>query len=149
MYDSFIDTIYNVKIIEINIAYVLVTILIGYITYFEFRAVFKKIFIILTFPFFRIVGYREYMSKEYRRIQCELKDRVEKNETVYLIGITLGTHNAGVSLVSVSKKKGIHLICNNEEERFSGMKHDWRFPIHSLSKLKEMKEFNIGHFCSQ
>ena len=138
MYDSFIDTIYNVKIIEINIAYVLVTILIGYITYFEFRAVFKKIFIILTFPVWRIVGYREYMSKEYRRIQCELKDRVEKNETVYLIGITLGTHNAGVSLVSVSKKKGIHLICNNEEERFSGMKHDWRFPIHSLSKLKEI-----------
>ena len=105
MYDSFIDTIYNVKIIEINIAYVLVTILIGYITYFEFRAVFKKIFIILTFPVWRFVGYRGYISKEYRRIQCELKDRVEKNETVYLIGITLGTHNAGVSLVSVSKKK--------------------------------------------
>jgi carbamoyltransferase len=124
--------------IEINTAYLLVSILAMYLTLTELRSILKKIFILITTPIWRCLGYRKYKSKEYLKIQRELKTRVENGETVYIIGITLGTHNAGASLVCISMKDGVTLVCNNEEERFSGTKHDWRFPCNSLSKLKEI-----------
>ena len=125
---------------EINTAYLLVCILAMYLTLTELRSILKKIFILITHPIWRCLGYRKYKSKEYLKIQRELKTRVENGEIVYVIGITLGTHNAGTSLVRICMKDGVTLVCNNEEERFSGTKHDWRFPCNSLSKLKETSE---------
>jgi carbamoyltransferase len=62
--------------------------------------------------------------------------KLGRGETVYLAGISAaGLHNSGVALVEVTQKDGVRLICNNEEERFSGVKHTDRFPEHSIAAL--------------
>ena len=40
-----------------------------------------------------------------------------------------------MALVEVTQAHGVRLICNNEEERFSGEKHTDRFPRHALAEL--------------
>ena len=44
-------------------------------------------------------------------------------EPVHLIGIGPSGHNAGVALISASRAHGVTIQYNNEEERFSGIKH--------------------------
>jgi len=58
--------------------------------------------------------------------------------------IFCAAHNTGVSLVSVSKKDGINLMYNFEEERYSGDKHHAGLPSHSMKTLfKALKAANI------
>jgi carbamoyltransferase len=65
---------------------------------------------------------------------------------VYLAGIgATGFHNSGVALIEVSRDRGPRIICNNEEERFSGKKHSTDFPRLSLSALRTtMERIGIG-----
>src|SRR5262249_35029459 len=59
-----------------------------------------------------------------------------RGATVYLAGIaTGGMHNSGVALVEASRQGGIRLICNHEEERFSGKKHSTEYPRNALDAL--------------
>ncbi len=68
----------------------------------------------------------------------ELAARVERGETAYLVGLSIGGfHNTGAALVEVSPA-GARVICNNEEERFSGQKHSNHYPRHSLDALAEI-----------
>ncbi|WP_374547532.1 carbamoyltransferase N-terminal domain-containing protein, partial [Rhodoblastus sp.] len=68
----------------------------------------------------------------------ELAARLERGETAYLVGVNIGGfHNTGVALVEVTPSGGPHIICNNEEERFSGEKHSNLYPRHSLAALAE------------
>jgi carbamoyltransferase len=71
---------------------------------------------------------------------------IERGETVYLAGIgATGLHNSGVALIEVSRDRGPRIICNNEEERFSGKKHSTDFPRHSLHSLRTtMARIGIG-----
>src|ERR1700687_6261891 len=56
---------------------------------------------------------------------ARVRERLTRGETVYLAGLgPPGTHNSGVALVEVTRANGPHLIVNNEEERFSGNKHN-------------------------
>jgi carbamoyltransferase len=76
----------------------------------------------------------------------ELVARLARGETVYLAGISIGGfHNTGAALVEVTAASGLRIICNNEEERFSGRKHTSTYPSASLEALKEiMKDLGIG-----
>jgi carbamoyltransferase len=76
----------------------------------------------------------------------ELAARLARGETAYLAGVSIGGfHNTGVALVEVTPEGGARLICNNEEERFSGQKHTNRTPRLSLEALAEMmKGMGIG-----
>jgi len=67
-------------------------------------------------------------------------------EAVYLAGISIGGfHNTGVALVEITREGGPRIICNNEEERFSGRKHSTRYPQHSLDALQQtMTRLGIG-----
>ncbi|MCP5003645.1 MAG: hypothetical protein GY941_06775 [Planctomycetes bacterium] len=47
------------------------------------------------------------------------------------------THNSGVSLVEASKKSGIKILANFEEERFAGKKHFAGYPEKSVYELKK------------
>ena len=69
-----------------------------------------------------------------------------RGETVYLAGIgAAGLHNSGVALIEVSRAHGPRIICNNEEERFSGKKHTHEFPRSALRALETaMKGIGIG-----
>jgi carbamoyltransferase len=75
----------------------------------------------------------------------ELVARLARGETAYLVGISIGGfHNTGVALVEVTPAGGPRIICNNEEERFSGRKHTNVYPQASLEALTEtMKRLGI------
>ncbi|MGH8101084.1 MAG: hypothetical protein ACREIW_07285 [Chthoniobacterales bacterium] len=65
-----------------------------------------------------------------------LRTKFERGETLYLGGIcAAGTHNSGVALIEVTPKGGPRIICNNEEERFSGERHTTKFPHRSIDAL--------------
>src|SRR5262249_42759016 len=65
-----------------------------------------------------------------------IRGQLERGDTVYLAGIGAGgMHNSGVALMEVSAAHGPRLICNNEEERFSGDKHTSEFPTHAIEDL--------------
>ena len=72
--------------------------------------------------------------------------RFTAGDTIYLAGISIGGfHNTGVALVEMTRDRGPRLICNHEEERFSGVKHSNKYPSHSLAALKQtMNRLNIG-----
>src|SRR5580658_2798152 len=68
-----------------------------------------------------------------------LREKLDRGETLYLGGICAsGTHNSGVALIEVSRAAGPKIICNNEEERFSGERHTTRFPDRSIDELVAM-----------
>ena len=75
-----------------------------------------------------------------------IRAKLDRKQTVYLAGIgAAGTHNSGVALIEVTADGGPKLICNNEEERFSGQKHSTQFPQDALAALRDiMKRMGIG-----
>jgi carbamoyltransferase len=69
----------------------------------------------------------------------ELGGKLARGETAYLAGINMGGfHNSGVALVEVNAETGPRIICNNEEERFSGRKHATQYPSASLEALTDI-----------
>jgi carbamoyltransferase len=90
---------------------------------------------------------RLFQSRHIYRLTSELANarlrdiatRLAASETVYLVGIGIGGfHNTGVALVELTRDGGPRIICNNEEERFSGKKHTTVFPQASLDALLEI-----------
>src|ERR1700722_5787112 len=69
------------------------------------------------------------------RANAELTEKLCRGERVYLVGIGRAGHNSGVALVEASSDDGVRLICNNEEERYSGIRHCTAFPEQSLDAL--------------
>jgi carbamoyltransferase len=93
------------------------------------------------------IAERLFQSKHIHRstsklAKVRLRDittRLAASETIYLVGIGIGGfHNTGVALVEVTRDGGPRIICNNEEERFSGKKHTTEFPQASLNALLEI-----------
>ena len=89
--------------------------------------------------------YRSTSAFALARVR-EMRAALDRGETVYLVGIgPEGLHNSGVALIEVSREHGPRIICNNEEERFSGKKHSTDFPRHALASLKAtMDGIGIG-----
>jgi carbamoyltransferase len=78
------------------------------------------------------------------RCIASMRTKLERGETVYVLGIGPGGHNAGVGLIEVSKANGIRLIANHEEERFRAIKHFQRYPGHGVDVLvQQMAKLNI------
>jgi carbamoyltransferase len=76
-----------------------------------------------------------------------LRAKLDRGETVYVAGIGAGTHNSGVALVEVTRDGGPKVICNNEEERFSGNKHTTQFPQMAIDAL--LRTMNGMGLCSE
>jgi carbamoyltransferase len=67
-----------------------------------------------------------------------IEARLQAGETVYIAGLACpGTHNTGVALIEVSRERGPRIIVNNEEERFSGVKHSTQHPRQALRQMRE------------
>lgn len=88
-------------------------------------------------PHFARAGFHRAKSPWARRRGEELRRKLERGETVHLLGITPNGHNSGVSLVEVDPARGVRLLHNNEEERYAGVKHCTRFPEQALLALRE------------
>jgi carbamoyltransferase len=68
-----------------------------------------------------------------------LRAKLGRGEPLYIGGICAsGTHNSGVALIEVTREDGPKLICNNEEECFSGERHTMKFPHKSVEALVEL-----------
>jgi carbamoyltransferase len=61
------------------------------------------------------------------------RGKLQRGERVYVAGIGPAGHNSGVALIEASLADGVRLICNNEEERYSGIRHCTDYPTHSLN----------------
>src|ERR1700693_4897242 len=73
-------------------------------------------------------GFHQLGSDFANAQNARVREKLARGETVYLAGLGLpGTHNSGVALVEVTKASGPRLIVNNEEERFSGNKHNTEY----------------------
>lgn len=73
----------------------------------------------------------EIAQEQLRLLQL----RVERGETCYVVGLGISGHNAGVSLIAVTRERGIELISNDEEERFASQKHCAEYPEHAVNEL--------------
>ncbi len=82
-------------------------------------------------------------SAHARERGATFADRLRRGERVYLAGIGAAGHNSGVALVEASSADGIRLICNNEEERYSGIRHCTIWPEQSLHAALTMLD-NLG-----
>jgi carbamoyltransferase len=93
----------------------------------------------LTLPLFRALGaavkFYSPLSTYARERAKSMQTKLERGGTVYLLGIRPAGHNAGVALVEVSREQGIRLLCNNEEEHFTGIKHCADFPKLAIEEL--------------
>jgi carbamoyltransferase len=97
---------------------------------------------------FRVLGaavkFYSPLSAYTRERAKSMQAKLQRGEPVYLLGIGPAGHNAGVALVEASPKQGIRLLCNNEEERFTGTKHCSNFPTLAIEELlKQMKGWGI------
>jgi len=75
-------------------------------------------------------------SRFARRSGEAMQAKLATGAPVYLLGLGPGGHNSGAALVRVSNQAGIEILCNNEEERFTGVKHCADFPESSLADLR-------------
>jgi carbamoyltransferase len=80
-------------------------------------------------------GFNDSQSKVASERATALRSRLERGETVYLAGLGVGGHNTGTALIEASQKNGIRLLANNEEERYSGIKHCTLLPEHAVQVL--------------
>mgnify|MGYP006282429639 CR=1 FL=1 len=103
----------------------------------------------ITLPFIIKVGafknfYRENSRFEQRKA-VEFRERLEKGEKLFLLGIGPSGHNSAAALVEVSQSEGLRVICNNEEERYTTIKNDGQFPRNSLNQVFDyLKENGYG-----
>lgn len=81
-------------------------------------------------------------SPEAEELGIRFRSALEAGETVYLLGFLGTAHNSGLSLIEASAERGIVILANHEEERFSEIKHFSGYP--SLS-VKEMHETFARH----
>ena len=89
--------------------------------------------------YFRWKQIHRSTSRPAAERRQELVARLARGETAYLAGISIGGfHNSGVALIEVRPEDGLRIICNNEEERFSGRKHANNYPSASLEALTDI-----------
>jgi carbamoyltransferase len=104
----------------------------------------------LAIPLFERVLARAGLCRSSSPFAAErlkaVRERLGNGETVYIAGINAGgMHNTGVALIEVSHESGPRIICNNEEERFSGKKNTTDFPYKAIDNLLgTMKRIGIG-----
>lgn len=90
---------------------------------------------LLTKPLCGARGFYTSQSSYARGRAAAMQEKLRRGEPSYLLGIGPSGHNSGVALVEVSRESGVRLIANNEEERFSGVKHDTAFPQRAIDTL--------------
>jgi carbamoyltransferase len=99
-------------------------------------------------PVIRIIGRLYSFNSPQSAFASErilsMREKLARGETVYVLGIGPGGHNAGVGLIEASARDGIRLIGNHEEERFRAVKHYQRYPSESVQVLlQQMRERGI------
>ena len=84
-----------------------------------------------------------FESKEAKSYKEAFLSRLENGEELWVMGFLGTTHNSGISLIKATKKYGIEVIGNYEEERFNGTKHFAGYPANCVPEIKKcLASFN-------
>jgi carbamoyltransferase len=91
------------------------------------------------------LGLVGFDSEPARRQRDRLERAIREGRESYVLGVGIGFHNSGAALVRVTAEGAVELICNEEEERYSAVKHCADYPEHSLEAVKrQMAGLGIG-----
>src|SRR5688572_7744141 len=75
---------------------------------------------------------------------ASFRQKLARGETVHLVGLGVGGHNTGTALIEASQRHGIRFVANNEEERYTQVKHCTELPSHTIEVLKrQLAERNL------
>lgn len=78
------------------------------------------------------------LDSDYGRSRlAALKQAIHDGREAYVLGINAGGHNTGAALVRVSSRGTVELICNDEEERYTAVKHYAEYPEQSLEAVRQ------------
>jgi carbamoyltransferase len=86
--------------------------------------------------FFTSCGLHRFESAVGRAHTAALQQTLRAGRAAYVLGLNTTAHNAGAALVRVSERAGVELICNEEEERYTAIKHYAEYPEHSIETVK-------------
>ena len=99
-------------------------------------------------PLFRRIaqkwGLVDVNSRFARERLAELEKTLQAGREAYVLGVGFAVHNSGAALVRISPDGTLELICNEEEERYTAVKHCSAYPQHSIDAVKRrMSELGI------
>lgn len=90
--------------------------------------------------FTRSRGLVGFDTKPARSQLAELERAVGEGREAYILGLGVGFHNSGAALVRVTAAGALELICNEEEERYTAVKHCTAYPEHSIEAVRRRME---------
>lgn len=90
-------------------------------------------------------GLVGFDSKPARSRLAQLEQAIREGREAYVLGLGVGFHNSGAALVRISPARELELICNEEEERYTAVKHCTAYPEHSIEAVKQrMEELDLA-----
>ncbi|HXA54049.1 MAG TPA: carbamoyltransferase C-terminal domain-containing protein [Solirubrobacteraceae bacterium] len=81
-------------------------------------------------------GLHSFESRPARSQLATLESAVRSGRESYVLGISTGTHNSGAALVRICASGAVELVCNEEEERYTAVKHCMDYPSHSIEAIR-------------
>jgi hypothetical protein len=85
-------------------------------------------------------GLHSLDSRVGRDALGRVGESIAAGRECYLLGISFGFHNSGAALLRVSADGVVELVCNEEEERYTAVKHCSDFPQHAVEAVKRRME---------
>jgi carbamoyltransferase len=90
-------------------------------------------------------GVHSFGSELFGQRLRALEQAIEAGRESYVLGVCAGGHNSGAALVRVSPQGGVELVCNEEEERYAGIKHYTEYPEQAIETIRRrMQVLGIG-----
>lgn len=80
-------------------------------------------------------GVVSFESDIARSRLAELERAISEGREAYVLGFGVGFHNSGAALVRVSPQGTVELICNEEEERYTAVKHCSAYPEQAIEAI--------------
>ncbi len=90
-------------------------------------------------------GVVEFDSEEGRSRLARLERALAEGRESYLLGFRAGLHNSGAALLRITSEGRLELICNEEEERYTGEKHCSAYPEHAVAAVRRrMEDYGVA-----
>ncbi len=90
-------------------------------------------------------GFHSFDGKLARSRLAALEQAIEAGREAYVLGVNPGGHNSGAALVRVGARGDVELICNEEEERYTAVKHCTAYPEHSIEAIDQrLRELGLA-----
>ncbi|HXA55272.1 MAG TPA: hypothetical protein VNV37_10420, partial [Solirubrobacteraceae bacterium] len=90
-------------------------------------------------------GLHRAESPAARARRAALAQAIRAGREAYVLGFNTTSHNSGAALVRVTERGRVELVCNEEEERYTGEKHCNQYPRHSVAAvLEQLRALGLG-----